>query len=88
MNARADGRLRHIVGNLMPRLITCNNNRDRETFPAFCRLQILFQNELISKKSFRNTIRVSNSLDPDQARRSGSKLCAKVISRRHWEIKG
>ena len=37
-------------------------------------------------KFFQNTIRVSNSLDPDQARhfvgRSGSKLFAKVISRR------
>ena len=39
------------------------------------------------KKSFKNTIRVSNSLDPDQARHVvrpdlGPKLFAKVISRR------
>ena len=27
-----------------------------------------FQNQFFSKNSFRNTIRVSNSLDPDQAR--------------------
>ena len=36
------------------------------TFHAFC----VFQNQLFSKNSFKNTIRVSNSLDPDQARRS------------------
>ena len=44
-----------------------------------------FLNYFFSNKSFRNTIRVSNSLDPDQARRfvePGSKLFAKVISRR------
>ena len=40
-----------------------------------------------SKDSFRNTIRVSNGLGPDQNRRSvgpymGSKLFAKVITRR------
>ena len=29
-----------------------------------------FQNELFSKNSFKNTIRVSKSLDPDQARYS------------------
>ena len=28
-----------------------------------------FQNQLFEKNSFRNTIRMSNSLDPDQARR-------------------
>ena len=33
-------------------------------FGFFCRLHFYFK-----KKSFRNTIRVSNSLDPDQARR-------------------
>ena len=27
-----------------------------------------FQNQLISKTSFKNTIRLSNTLDPDQAR--------------------
>ena len=38
----------------------------------FCRLLILFSkinSFFLKKKSFRNTIRVSNSLDPDQARR-------------------
>ena len=33
----------------------------------FCHLLILFQNQLpFSKISFRNTVRVSNSLDADQ----------------------
>ena len=32
------------------------------------------------KNSFRNIIRMSNSFDPDP----GSKLLAKVISKRHW----
>ena len=32
----------------------------------FCHLLIFFQNQLFKKNSFRNTIRVSNSLDPDQ----------------------
>ena len=32
----------------------------------FCRLLIFFKKK-ISKNSFRNTIRMSNSLDPDQA---------------------
>ena len=32
-------------------------------------LLIIFQNQLFSKHSFRNTIRVSNGLDPDQGRR-------------------
>ena len=29
-----------------------------------------FQNQLFGKNSFRNTIRMSNSLDPDQARQN------------------
>ena len=33
----------------------------------FCRL-LIFSKSTFSKNSFRNTIRVSNSLDPDQAR--------------------
>ena len=33
----------------------------------FCHLWIFFFKLTFSKKSFRNTIRVSNSLDPDQA---------------------
>ena len=55
----------------------------------FCRLWI-FSKQTFLKISFRNTIRVSNSLDSDQVRRfclcvlflSGSKLFAKLISRR------
>ena len=40
-----------------------------------------FKNQLFQKiLSLRNTIRVSNSFDRDQDRRSGSKLFAKVIS--------
>ena len=35
----------------------------------FCYLLLIFfQNQLFRKNSFRNTIKVSNSLDPDQAR--------------------
>ena len=65
-------------------------------------LGIFFQNLLSSadffkindfkKFSVRNTIRVSNSLAPDQAWHcvrpawSGSKLFAKVISRQHWKV--
>ena len=36
----------------------------------FCRLQIIFLTLLFSKYSFRNIIRVSNSLDPVQAQYS------------------
>ena len=36
------------------------------------RLLIFFQNQLFRKKSFRNTIKVSNSFDLDQTRRSVS----------------
>ena len=35
---------------------------------AFLLSENFFQNQLFQKNSFRNTIRVSNSLDPDQAR--------------------
>ena len=34
----------------------------------FCHLLILFSKLSFSKNSFRNTIKVSNILDPDQAR--------------------
>ena len=34
-----------------------------------CHLLTFFQKEMFSKNSIRNTITVSNSLDPDQARR-------------------
>ena len=50
---------------------------------------IFFQNQfffvVFSKKKIGNISRVSSSLDPDHAHRvlSGSKLFAKVISRRH-----
>ena len=38
---------------------------------AFCHLSIdLFRNQLFSENSFRNTSIVTNSLDPDQVRRS------------------
>ena len=37
-------------------------------FRAFCRLLIFFSKYTFSKNSFRNTIRVSISLDPGQAR--------------------
>ena len=35
----------------------------------FCNLLSFFKKKMLSKNSFRNTIRVSNSLDPDQDRR-------------------
>ena len=35
----------------------------------FCRLLIFIKINFLEKKSFKNIIRVSNSLDPDQARR-------------------
>ena len=35
---------------------------------SFLSADIFFQNQLFRKISFRNTTRVSNSLDPDQAR--------------------
>ena len=35
----------------------------------FCRLLIFSKSFLLLKKSLRNTIRMPNSLDPDQARR-------------------
>ena len=37
------------------------------------------KNNFFQKKSFRNTIRVSNCLDPDQVQTT------KVFSRRHWQ---
>ena len=54
-------------------------------FHAFCRLLIFFQNQLF-RKILSGIPSVSNTLDPDQAQhffRSGSKLFAKVNSRRH-----
>ena len=36
----------------------------------FCRLLIFFSKLTFSKNSFANNIRVSNSLDPDQARQN------------------
>ena len=41
-----------------------------------------FSKLTFSENSFRNSIRVSNGLDPDQYRHSGSKLFAKASSRR------
>ena len=38
-------------------------------FMLFCCQLIFFSKSTFSKNSFRNTIRVSNSLDPDQVRR-------------------
>ena len=37
-------------------------------FMSFCRLIFFFSKSSFSKNSFQNTIRVSNSLDADQAR--------------------
>ena len=51
----------------------------------FCCFLIFFKINFFRKNSFRNTISVSNSFDPDQARHHvgpdlGPKLFAKVIS--------
>ena len=52
-------------------------------FHAFVVVCWLFSKLTFLNNSFRNTIRVSNGLDPDQDRHlSGYKLVAKVISRR------
>ena len=48
---------------------TFNSLRAWKFCMLFCHLQIFFK-RLFKKNSFRNTITVSNSLDPDQARRS------------------
>ena len=51
-------------------------------FHAFVSSADFFQNYFFRKKSFRNTIRVSNSLDPDQARRFvGPDLGPKCLQR-------
>ena len=39
-------------------------------FSCFLSSADFFQNHFFSKNSFRNTIRVSNSLDPDKARQN------------------
>ena len=88
-----------IVGNLMPRLncksrespalvllICCEFFACWVIFQAFvvvCRLLFFLIN--FCKNSYRNTFRVSNSVNPDQDC-SGSKLFAKVISRRHKSL--
>ena len=50
----------------------------------FCRLLIFFKIDIFEKKYFKNTIRVSNSLDPDQARQNvGPDLgpnCLQILS--------
>ena len=48
----------------------------------FCRLLIFFSKINLSKNSFRNTIRVSNSLDSDQARQNvGPDLCPNCLKK-------
>ena len=51
------------------------------------RLLTFFSKVKVSKNSLRNTIRVSNILNPDQARCSGSKLLAKTSSRSDEKIR-
>ena len=59
----------------------------------FCRLLIFFSKSTFSKKkSFMNTIRVSNSVDPDQARRFvgpdlGPNCLQNIIGRLLYKIK-
>ena len=61
-------------------------------FPRFC-CQLLnsFSKSTFSKNSFRNTIRMSNGLDPDQDRHSvgpdlGPNCFANVVSRRQKSL--
>ena len=50
--------------------IACFTLHAGKFFMIFCGLQIYFKKLTFSKTSFRNTIRVSNSLDPDQVRQN------------------
>ena len=43
----------------------------------FCRL-LIFSKSSFSKISFRKTISVSNSMDPDQARQNGPNFCNSI----------
>ena len=52
-------------------------------FACFLSSADFFSKSTFSKKSFGNTIRISNSLDPDCRAWSGSKLFSNVNSRRH-----
>ena len=51
-------------------------------FSFFLSSAVFFSKSTFGKNSFRNTIRVSISSNPDQTQ-SGSKLFAKVFTRRH-----
>ena len=74
-------------GSVVIYLILRVNSASWDIFQIFCRL-LIFSKSTVTKNSFRNTNSVSNSLDPDQARRSvgpdlGADCLKKVFSRRH-----
>ena len=49
---------------------------------CFCCILLIFSNSTFSKKSFRNIMRVSNKLDPDQVHHSvGSDLGPNCLQR-------
>ena len=84
------GRTYHIVGNLMaPLIYYCYHLILKLCMLMICHafIVVCWQfSKLSFKKKIRNTIRVSDNLDPEQDRHrswSGSKLFAKVISR--WQ---
>ena len=57
-------------------------------FSCFCRLQMFFNIPFFSKYSVKNNIRVSNSLDPDLARRSvGPDLGPNCLQRSLADVK-
>ena len=72
------------IGKIVSLCMLCNF----ACFLSFADFFFFFSKSSFSKNSFRNTIRVTNSLDPDQARQNGSKLFAKVICRRHCSSQG
>ena len=51
-------------------------------FYGFCRL-LIFSKSTFRKKSFRNTNRVSNSLDPDQARPLSGLIGVQTVCKGH-----
>ena len=59
-----------------------NKTKNLGNYSCFCCCLLTFFKISLFKKFFRDTINVSNGLDPDQDRHSGPKLFAKVISRR------
>ena len=56
-----------LVGYMDILYLALNSLPPGKFFMLFCRLLILFSKPTFKKRPFKNTIRVSNRLDPDQA---------------------